>query len=414
MQLYTIGLNHTTAPIAIRENVAFAAENLREALSDLTTQNASEAAILSTCNRTEIYVQSHHAEPIVNWLAGYHKLDLNKLQPYTYTLSNHEAVKHAFRVASGLDSMVLGEPQILGQFKQSVKIAQEAGTLGTNLHKLFQRTFEVAKEVRTNTDIGGSSISMAAAAVKLAQRIFGDIKDQKVLFIGAGEMIELCADHFTAQKPKSMTVANRTLERGAALAEKISGKAILLNDLPARLAEFDIVITSTASQLPIVGLGMVERAVKARKHRPIFMVDLAVPRDIECEVAQLDDVFLYTVDDLAQVVADGMENRQSAAIDAELIVATRVESFMHWLKKRDSVSTIKALRDQAEATRQAELEKALKLIQKGESAERVLEAMSNALTNKFLHAPSHVLNQAQGDEHARLEQLLRHIYQIKS
>ncbi len=414
MQLYTIGLNHTTAPIAIRENVAFSAENLREALSDLTTQNASEAAILSTCNRTEIYVQSHHAEPIVNWLAGYHKLDLNKLQPYTYTLSNHEAVKHAFRVASGLDSMVLGEPQILGQFKQSVKIAQEAGTLGTNLHKLFQRTFEVAKEVRTNTDIGGSSISMAAAAVKLAQRIFGDIKDQKVLFIGAGEMIELCADHFTAQKPKSMTVANRTLERGAALAEKISGKAILLNDLPARLAEFDIVITSTASQLPIVGLGMVERAVKARKHRPIFMVDLAVPRDIECEVAQLDDVFLYTVDDLAQVVADGMENRQSAAIDAELIVATRVESFMHWLKKRDSVSTIKALRDQAEATRQAELEKALKLIQKGESAERVLEAMSNALTNKFLHAPSHVLNQAQGDEHARLEQLLRHIYQIKS
>ena len=414
MQLFTIGLNHTTAPIAIRENVAFAADNLREALSDLTTQNASEAAILSTCNRTEIYVQSHHAEPIVNWLAGYHKLDLNKLQPYTYTLSNHEAVKHAFRVASGLDSMVLGEPQILGQFKQSVKIAQEAGTLGTNLHKLFQRTFEVAKEVRTNTDIGGSSISMAAAAVKLAQRIFGDIKDQKVLFIGAGEMIELCADHFAAQKPKSMTVANRTLERGAELAEKIGGQAILLNDLPARLAEFDIVITSTASQLPIVGLGMVERAVKARKHRPVFMVDLAVPRDIESEVAQLDDVFLYTVDDLAQVVADGMENRQAAALDAETIVEARVENFMHWLKKRDAVPTIKALRDQAEATRQAELEKALKLIQKGESAEKVLEALSNALTNKFLHAPSHVLNQAQGDEHARLEQLLRHIYQIKS
>ena len=375
MQLYTIGVNHTTAPISIRENVAFSNENLRHALGDLTARNAAEAAILSTCNRTEIYVQTSHAESVVDWLAQYHKLDIANVQPYTYTLSNQDAVKHAFRVASGLDSMVLGEPQILGQFKQSVKVAQEAGTLGTHLHKLFQRTFEVAKEVRTNTDIGGSSISMAAAAVKLAQRIFGDIKNQKVLFIGAGEMIELCADHFSAQKPKSMTVANRTIERGASLAEKIGGHAILLNDLPDRFADFDIVITSTASQLPIVGLGMVERAVKARRHRPIFMVDLAVPRDIEPEVAELDDVFLYTVDDLAQVVSDGLENRQEAAINAEMIVQARVENFMHWLKKRDSVPTIKALRDQAEATRKAELEKALKLIQKGESPEKVLEAI---------------------------------------
>jgi len=234
------------------------------------------------------------------------------------------------------------------------------------------------------------------------------------LFIGAGEMIELCADHIAAQKPKSMTVANRTLERGTELAEKIGGKAILLNDLPDCFAEFDIVITSTASQLPIVGLGMVERAIKARKHRPMFMVDLAVPRDIEPEVAQLDDVFLYTVDDLAQVVSDGMENRQEAAIDAEMIVSARVESFMQWLKKRDSVPTIKALRDQAEATRVAELDKAMKLIQKGESADKVLEALSNALTNKFLHAPSHALNQSHGDEHARLEELVRQIYHIKN
>jgi glutamyl-tRNA reductase len=414
MQLFTIGVNHTTAPISIRENVAFTDANLRHALSDLIAKSAAEAAILSTCNRTEIYVQSATPELIVGWLADYHKLNINNIQPYTYTLSNHEAVKHAFRVASGLDSMVLGEPQILGQFKQSVKIAQDAGTLGTLLHKLFQRTFEVAKEVRTNTDIGGSSISMAAAAVKLAQRIFGDIRDQKVLFIGAGEMIELCADHFAAQKPKSMTVANRTLERGTELAEKIGGQAILLNDLPSRLADFDIVITSTASQLPIVGLGMVERAIKARRHRPIFMVDLAVPRDIEPEVAQLDDVFLYTVDDLAQVVSDGMENRQAAALDAETIVTARVETFMQWLAKRDAVPTIKALRDQAESTRQTELEKALKLIQKGESPEKALEALSNALTNKFLHAPSHALNQAHGDEHAKLENILKQLYQIKS
>ena len=414
MQLFTIGVNHTTAPISIRENVAFTDANLRHALNDLTAQNVAEAAILSTCNRTEIYVQSNSPEFIVNWLANYHRLDLNNVQPYIYTLANQEAVKHAFRVASGLDSMVLGEPQILGQFKQSVKIAQDAGTLGTLLHKLFQRTFEVAKEVRTNTDIGGSSISMAAAAVKLAQRIFGNISQQKVLFIGAGEMIELCADHFAAQRPKSMTVANRTLERGENLADKIGGSAILLQDLATHFANFDIVITSTASQLPIVGLGMVERAVKTRKHRPIFMVDLAVPRDIEPEVAQLDDVFLYTVDDLAQVVNDGMENRQAAALDAELIVDSRVQTFMQWLAKRDAVPTIKALRNQLDVTRQTELEKALKLIQKGESPEKALEALSNALTNKFLHAPSSALNLAHGDEHAKLENILKQIYQIKS
>ena len=419
MQLYTIGVNHTTAPIAIRENVAFNDANLRHALSDLTAQNVAEAAILSTCNRTEIYVQSATPQPIINWLAQYHRLDLSHIQPYTYTLSNQDAVKHAFRVASGLDSMVLGEPQILGQFKQSIKIAQDAGTLGTLLHKLFQRTFEVAKEVRTNTDIGSSSISMAAAAVKLAQRIFGDIKNQHVLFIGAGEMIELCANHFAAQLPKSITVANRTLERGESLADKISAQgvsaqAILLQDLPIHFAEFDIVITSTASQLPIVGLGMVERAVKARRHRPIFMVDLAVPRDIEPEVAQLDDVFLYTVDDLAQVVNNGMENRQTAAINAEIIVQARVDTFMQWLAKRDGVPTIKALRDQAEAMRLTELEKALKLMQKGEKPEIVLEALSNALTNKFLHAPSNALNQAHGDEHAKLENIIKQLYQIKN
>lgn len=414
MQLYVIGVNHTTAPIQIREHVAFDSEHLGSALRELTLHDASEAAILSTCNRTELYCSTDNPAKPLQWLSQYHKLETDSIQPYIYTLPDNEAVKHAFRVASGLDSMVLGEPQILGQFKQSVKIAQDAGTLGTLLHKLFQRTFEVAKEVRTNTDIGANSISMAAAAVKLAQRIFGDISNQKVLFIGAGEMIALCADHFAAQKPKAMVVANRTLERGEELAEKIGGQAILLNDLPERFAEFDIVVTSTASQLPIIGLGMVESAIKARRHRPIFMVDLAVPRDIEAEVAELDDVFLYTVDDLAQVVTDGMVNRQEAAIDAELIVQARVENFMHWMKKRDAVPTIKALRDQAEATRKAELEKALKLIQKGESPDKVLEALSTALTNKFLHAPSHALNQAHGEEHTKLEQLMKHLYQIKN
>jgi len=414
MQLYVIGVNHTTAPIQIREHVAFNSEHLGSALRELTLHGASEAAILSTCNRTELYCTMDNPQKALDWLSQYHNLEKDAIAPYIYTLPNDEAVKHAFRVASGLDSMVLGEPQILGQFKQSVKIAQDAGTLGTLLHKLFQRTFEVAKEVRTNTDIGANSISMAAAAVKLAQRIFGNISEQKVLFIGAGEMIELCADHFAAQNPKSMTIANRSIERGSSLAQKINGEAMLLNDLPAHFADFDIVITSTASPLPIIGLGMIESAIKARRHRPIFMVDLAVPRDIEAEVAELDDVFLYTVDDLSQVVSDGIENRQTAAVEAEMIVASRVENFMQWFKKRDAVPTIKALRDQVEAMRKAEIEKALKQLQKGESPEKTLEAFSVALTNKFLHAPSHALNQSHGEEHAKLEDTLKQLYKIQS
>ncbi|MDD2832531.1 MAG: glutamyl-tRNA reductase [Methylotenera sp.] len=419
MQLYVIGVNHTTAPIQIREHVAFNSDLLGSALRDLTMHDASEAAILSTCNRTELYCSTDNPQKPLAWLSQYHQLDQAAIAPYIYTLPDSDAVKHAFRVASGLDSMVLGEPQILGQFKQSVRIAQEAGTLGTLLHKLFQRTFEVAKEVRTNTDIGANSISMAAAAVKLAQRIFGNLNEQKVLFIGAGEMVELCADHFSAQKPKGMTIANRTLERGAALANKmqsqgIAAQAILLQDLPAHFAEYDIIITCTASQLPIVGLGMVERAIKTRRHRPIFMADLGVPRDVEQEVAELDDVFLYTVDDLSLVVQEGIGSRQQAAVDAEIIVENRVDSFMQWFKKRNMVPTIKALRDQAETMRKSELEKALKLLQKGEKVEKILEMLSNGLMNKFLHAPSHVLNQSHGETHAQLEHLIKQMYQIKN
>ena len=412
MHLITVGVNHTTAPISIRENVAFQNESLAQALRDLTTHGVREAAILSTCNRTELYCNTKHPEQVLSWLANYHKLNPEHIQPYTYTLPSDEAVKHAFRVASGLDSMVLGEPQILGQMKQAVKIAESAGTLGTLLHKLFQRTFAVAKEVRTNTDIGASSLSMAAASVRLAERIFGNLANQHVLFIGAGEMIALCAEHFAAHKPASITIANRSLERGQDLAENLQGKAILLSELPERLAEFDIVIASTASQLPIVGLGMVERAIKARKRRPMFMVDLAVPRDIEPEVAELDDIFLYTVDDLSQVVQEGLGNRQEAAIEAEAIIVERVDHFMHWLKTRDAVPTIRALRAQAEKTRLSELEKAQKSLAKGEDPAAVLDALSNALTNKLLHGPSHALNNSSGSEHEQLESLLRQLYQI--
>lgn len=416
MHLFTVGVNHNTAPISIREHVAFQNEHLGEALRELTARGAiygvKEAAILSTCNRTELYCNTDEPERALEWLAKYHKLNTQNIQPYTYTLPQQDAVKHTFRVASGLDSMVLGEPQILGQMKQAVKIAESAGTLGTLLHKLFQRTFAVAKEVRTNTDIGASSISMAAAAVRLAQRIYGKLEGLNVLFIGAGEMIELCAEHFVAQNPGSITIANRTLERGNQLAERVGGQAILLSELPERLSEFDIVITSTASQLPIVGLGMVERAIKARKHRPIFMVDLAVPRDIETEAGELDDVYLYTVDDLAQVVQEGLGNRQEAAVEAETIIDLRVQNFMQWLKTRDAVPTIRALRDQAEHHRRNELDKAQKLLARGENPAVVLESLSSALTNKLLHGPSHALNHVHGNDREHLESVLRQLYQI--
>jgi glutamyl-tRNA reductase len=413
MHLFALGVNHTTAPLSIREHVVFHSESLGHALHDLVAhRRVREAAILSTCNRTELYCNTEEPQAALDWLAQYHSLQPSAIQPYTYTLPSQNAVKHAFRVAAGLDSMVLGEPQILGQFKQAVKIAEHAGTLGTLLHKLFQKTFAVAKEVRTTTSIGASSVSMAAASVKLAQRIFGDLKPLRVLFIGAGEMIELCAEHFTAQKPQAITVANRTLERGAVLAQRFGGKAIMLADLPEQLADYDIVVTCTASQLPIVGLGMVERAVKARKRRPIFMVDLAVPRDVESEVAELDDVFLYTVDDLAQLVQEGLGNRQQAAEQAEIIIDIRVENFMHWLQAREAVPTIRALRDQAERVRRHEMEKALKQLARGDNPQQVLESLSNTLTNKFLHAPSHALNTTTGADREALEALLRQLYQV--
>ncbi|MBV8633699.1 MAG: glutamyl-tRNA reductase, partial [Burkholderiaceae bacterium] len=314
MQLLAVGLNHTTAPLSLREKVAFPADQIGEAVaaarSWFVRGNATanhETAILSTCNRTELYAANTAAQgtgvsdaidATAHFLADYHSLPYGELRPHLYTLPQDDAVRHAFRVASGLDSMVLGEAQILGQMKEAVRQADAAGGLGTCLHQMFQRTFAVAKEVRSTTEIGAHSVSMAAAAVRLAQRIFDKISEQHVLFIGAGEMIELCATHFAAQNPKSLTIANRTLERGEALAHRFNGKAIRLADLPDQLAQFDIIVSCTASSLPIIGLGLIERVVRARRHRPVFMVDLAVPRDIEPEVAQLDDVFLYTVDDL--------------------------------------------------------------------------------------------------------------------
>ncbi|MHB1174884.1 MAG: glutamyl-tRNA reductase [Sulfuriferula sp.] len=413
MQLFTFGINHQTAPLSIREQVAFHAERMEEALRDLTTHTpVKEAAILSTCNRTEVYCNTNQGEVALDWLARYHQLKRSVIQPYLYALPQAEAARHAFRVASGLDSMVLGETQILGQMRQAVKTAEHAGTLGMLLHKLFQRTFAVAKEVRTTTEIGASSVSMAAAAVRLAERIFPSIAEQNVLFIGAGEMIDLCATHFAARHPKHILVANRTEERAHQLADRYNGSAIALADLPEHLANYDIVVTCTASPLPILGKGMVERALKARRHRPIFMVDLAVPRDIETEVAELADVFLYTVDDLGEVVKQGMDNRQAHVGQAEAIIEARVETFVHWMETREMVPTIRGLRDHAERYRRHELERAQKMLARGDDPHEVIDVLSRALTNKFLHLPTHALSHAGDSERQELAALLARLYSL--
>ena len=424
MQLFTLGLNHTSAPIDIREGVAFAAERLQEALVEFTRKKPiREAAILSTCNRTEIYCASGDPVQALDWLADYHCVSPQTLKSHIYTLDAPQAVRHAFRVASGLDSMVLGEPQILGQMKDAVRSAEEAGTLGTTLNRLFQRSFAVAKEVRTQTPIGANVVSMAAAAVKLAQRIFGEVAAQRVLFIGAGEMIELAATHFAAQHPRAIAFANRTVERAEHLAPRFGARALALRDLPEFLHEYDIVVSCTASSLPILGKGTVERTIRTRRHRPMFMVDLAVPRDIEPEVADMDDVFLYSIDDLADLVKEGLDARQSAVAQAEAIIETQVGSFLHWMRTRENVPLIRTLRETAETARQAEMERALRMLARGDDPKAVLEALSHGITNKLMHGPTQVLSQGQeageshdagrsGDDDARLRALLARIYHL--
>lgn len=413
MQLFAFGINHHTAPLSVREQVVFHAENLIEALRDLVDrQPVKEAAIISTCNRTEIYCSSEEPPAAVDWMAGYHRLKPQQIEPYLYQLPQEKAVKHVFRVASGLDSMVLGEPQILGQFKEAVRTAQAAGTLGLLLNKLFQRTFAVAKTVRSETEIGAATVSMASAAVNLASHIYPSIGEQSVLFIGAGEMIELCATHFAAHHPRRMTFANRTLERAQQLADRFRGRTITLNDLSSQLAVHDIVVSSTASPLPIIGKGLTESALKARKHRPMLMFDLAVPRDIEGEVGRLDDVFLYTVDDLGKIAREGMDARSNAVAQAEVIIENQVTDFMHWLGNRELVPTIRALRDSAERARRHELKRALRRLARGEDPHVVLEQLSRGLTAKLLHAPTHALSHAREEDREQLAQLLARLYQI--
>ncbi len=414
MSVFAVGLNHTTAPLDLRARFAFAPDQLAPTLQAFRQklERAPEAALVSTCNRTELYVGADAGlvAPAMEWLAGVGGVGGGTLQHHTYVLEGGEAARHAFRVASGLDSMVLGEPQILGQMKQAVREADSAGTLGSTLHQMFQRSFAVAKEVRTSTEIGSHSVSMAAASVHLASQLFEDLAQLKLLFVGAGEMIELVATHFAAKNPSGITIANRTLERGEALATRFAGEAMRLADLPGRLHEFDVVISCTASALPLIGLGAVERALKARKRRPIFMVDLAVPRDIEPEVARLSDVYLYTVDDLSTLVQTAGEKRQAAVQQAEAIIETGVQGFVHWLDQRGSVPLIQALNAQADGWRAAELARARKLLAKGEDVDAVLEILSRGLTQKMLHGTMAELHAADGEHRNELAQTVSKLF----
>ncbi len=414
MAVWALGINHTTAPLDLRGRFAFAVDMIEPHLQGLrgSMPEAPEAAIVSTCNRTEIYCagDASHLEHTLAWLAQSGGVSVQSLRSHTYSLTDDKAARHAFRVASGLDSMVLGEPQILGQLKDAVRAADAAGALGSTLSQLFQRSFAVAKEVRSSTEIGAHSISMAAAAVRLAGQLFEDLGQVKVLFVGAGEMIDLCATHFAAKTPKSLTIANRTLERGEKLAGRFGADVMHLADLPERLHEFDAVISCTASTLPIIGLGAVERALKKRKRRPMFMVDLAVPRDIEPEVKRLGDVYLYTVDDLAGVVQTAQASRQAAVAQAEAIVDAGVQSFMHWVDQRNSVPLIQQLKAQADAWRAAELARARKALAKGEDVDAVLEALSKGLTQKMLHGAFAELHGADASSRQRASHAIEHFF----
>ena len=409
MQLLALGLNHTTAPLAIRERVAFGPDEVADFVSHLLSRccesargGIHEAAVLSTCNRTEIYAAVENIEQaresILSHIVDVKAVERRELEPHIYQFNQEEAARHTFRVASGLDSMVLGETQIVGQMKKAEKMARDCHGLGVMLNHLFQSTFTVAKEVRTATAIGANSVSLAAAAVRLALKLFGTLEKERVLFVGAGEMIELCAAHFAAQKPLSITIANRTLERGQTLARTVHAEAVRLADLPDTISRYDVIVSCTASALPIIGLGMIERAINERRHRPIFIVDLAVEGIYQ---------IVYTVDDLGKVVAQGLQSRQAAIVQAEAIIGMRVADFVEWLRLRDAVPSIQSLRDRANFLRDAELHRAMRHLHHGDKPEEVLEMLAYGLTNKLVHDPTMLLRGAEGVTDADRELLGR-------
>lgn len=399
MSLLILGVNHASAPIQIREHLAIADETLPQALRSLTDlAPISEAAIVSTCNRIEIYCSvdssAQGEQVLTQWLSDFKQLAIEQLQPYLYSYNDEDVAKHLFRVGSGLDSMVLGEPQILGQLKQAYTKAAGAETLGKDLNQLFQQCFNVAKKVRTHTAIGANPVSVASTAVSLAKQIFADLGEQRALFIGAGETIELAAQHMHANGTRDITIANRSLQKAQQLAGRYQGQAIELADIHTVLPNSDIVITATASQLPILGKGLLEQSLKQRKHKPILVLDLAIPRDVEPEAAQLGDIYLYSVDDLQKVIQQNMQSRTDAAAQAEGIIQVEVDSFFHWLRGQDASEVIRRYREEANQLRELATEKALRSLKQGKSAEEALQQLGTLLTNKLLHKPTEAIKAA--------------------
>ena len=413
MSLITLGINHKTAPLDLRERLAFTPQSLPEALLSLKKlKHIEEASILSTCNRTEIYcvTSQDNDQAIIQWFSKFHGIDVDKIKEHLYLHAHEETIRHAMEVACGLDSMILGEPQIAGQMKDAYALANENGTIGQLLGKLYQRAFAVSKQVRTDTDIGSSPVSVAFAAVSLAKQIFGDLKQTTVLLVGAGETIELTTQHLHAQGVKNIIIANRSIERAQKLAEEFDGEAISLQHIGSHLYRCDIVIASTASPLPIIGKGTVERALKQRKRDPIFMVDLAVPRDIEPEVSELDDIYLYSVDDLQSVIEENMENRQQAALQAHDIIDVQVNHFLDWQRSLGAVDVIAQIRQHTQNISDEVLNKAKKQLAAGQSADEVLDYLSHTLTNKFLHQPSTYLRQASQDDRDDILDLAQNLF----
>ena len=402
MSLFALGLNHRTAPVWVREAMSFPLDAQREALTSLRRESrADEVVLISTCNRSEIYLRGSDAtmiERATAWLDRVALPRVPQLGPHLYAHRGDGVARHAFRVACGLDSMVIGEPQILGQVKRAVQLASASGTLGGHLERLFQQTFAVAKEVRAGTEIGELSVSMSAAALRLAQQVFGDLRKTRVLLLGAGEMIEQAGVYFAAQSPLEIAIANRTLERGQTLAARFGGTAMTLAEVPARIHEFDVIVSCTASPLPIIGKGMIEKAIKLRRRRPMFIVDLAMPRDVEVEVSEIDDVFLHTLDTLSQITAHNSRRREAAINEADVIIERRVAQFREWLDARAVVPAIRLLQGGAENDRRIEVARARKRLARGEDPLQVLDALSLGLTNKFLHRPMSGFNRAAGEE----------------
>lgn len=415
MDLLVVGINHRTAPVALRERVAFTPEQMGHALHDLrATEGLDEVAILSTCNRTEIYAVHTGGDPggIRAWLAKYQNLPAESLTDSTYIHNGDASVRHLLRVASGLDSMVLGEPQILGQVKDCFSQARNHNTLGSALERLSQNTFRIAKRVRSSTAIGQTPVSIASIAVDLAAQLFSHVADCKVMLIGAGETIELVGRHLQQAGVRNLTIANRTIENAQHLAESLGGDAITLSEIPDHLSHTDILIASTASQLPILGKGTVERALKARRRQPIFMVDLAVPRDIEPEIADLQDVYLYSIDDLEQIIAENITNREEAAEEAEAIITEALSELEADDKSRSAVDVLIRFRQRNEEIKDAELAKALERLERGEDPSKVITGLANQLTNKIIHSPSVQLKQASAEGRDAVAEVLIDLFQL--